>query len=491
MGVFRGFLNIDLFCDLGILAALAADSSRIQDTLQLALCHLLFNISGILLFYPVPAMRWPIPLARLLGDITARYRWFSILYLLSMFFCLPLLVFSLSTLGTVAMVVVGGPIAGVLGLVVLINLVQHYHSGWLPGWARNWHFLPLWMRSLEPLDRLITKATQKFGCASCCGTEEVLGLGMVSSSQVGLTFLNDFIFEFNSFHFFPQNQLTVHGLEENEGGKDGGKMGGAANGVHPKLTDAEAVSQLNILGAALTRCNSESQFQNLIYNQGRISMLFHGFGNHHTIHGVYAPHRHHVHTCGRSGGGSSNNHGRGRTNRIKSMAPQYNRAYSGSAAGGGGNHYGSATNNNNNDKSDAGLLENGGGGPRSPNSADSDPESPTNAYFAHHTVHNPYEVHRYYPASPFNSPFGSPTRANGFGGKLSSRPPLQVIVSQPSTPPEPNEEEEEEKIQVVVMEELQKKGESSSENLKSGDSKGKNDGEDDDDDSQPKLETNL
>jgi sodium-dependent phosphate cotransporter len=42
--------------------------------LQIALVHLCFNVIGIVLFYPLPFMRWPIHMARTLGDITSRYR---------------------------------------------------------------------------------------------------------------------------------------------------------------------------------------------------------------------------------------------------------------------------------------------------------------------------------------------------------------------------------------------------------------------------------
>ena len=58
----------------GLLAALASDGDKLKSSLQIALCHLFFNISGILLFYPVPFMRWPIPLAKIMGRTVAQYR---------------------------------------------------------------------------------------------------------------------------------------------------------------------------------------------------------------------------------------------------------------------------------------------------------------------------------------------------------------------------------------------------------------------------------
>ena len=58
----------------GLLASLAADGSSLKNSLRIALCHLFFNISGIILFYPIPWMRWPIPMAKCLGRTVAEYR---------------------------------------------------------------------------------------------------------------------------------------------------------------------------------------------------------------------------------------------------------------------------------------------------------------------------------------------------------------------------------------------------------------------------------
>jgi len=58
----------------GILAAMASDGDHLTETLQIALCHLFFNITGILLYYPFPFMRWPIPVAKIMGNTVANYR---------------------------------------------------------------------------------------------------------------------------------------------------------------------------------------------------------------------------------------------------------------------------------------------------------------------------------------------------------------------------------------------------------------------------------
>jgi sodium-dependent phosphate cotransporter len=53
---------------------MASDADHLTQTLQIALCHLFFNITGIILYYPIPFMRWPIPAAKILGATVARYR---------------------------------------------------------------------------------------------------------------------------------------------------------------------------------------------------------------------------------------------------------------------------------------------------------------------------------------------------------------------------------------------------------------------------------
>ncbi|XP_075399330.1 sodium-dependent phosphate transport protein 2A [Tenrec ecaudatus] len=142
-----------------ILAALASPKEKLPNSVQIALCHFFFNISGIMLWYPVPCMRLPIRMANALGERTAKYRWFAVLYLLVCFLLLPSLVFGISMAGWQAMVGVGTPFGALLAFVVLVNFLQNHSPGRLPKWLQTWDFLPHWMHSLKPLDRLITRAT--------------------------------------------------------------------------------------------------------------------------------------------------------------------------------------------------------------------------------------------------------------------------------------------------------------------------------------------
>lgn len=76
------------------MAALVSDKIT---AMQTALAHLFFNISGILIWYPIPFLRRvPLNLARKLGKATRVWRGFPIVYILVMFFALPLILLGLS-----------------------------------------------------------------------------------------------------------------------------------------------------------------------------------------------------------------------------------------------------------------------------------------------------------------------------------------------------------------------------------------------------------
>jgi len=80
----------------GLLASLVNDGT---DSLQVALCHLFFNITGIIIWYPIPFMRRvPLNMAKALGKTTRTWRGFPIVYIIVIFGLLPLLLLGLSSL---------------------------------------------------------------------------------------------------------------------------------------------------------------------------------------------------------------------------------------------------------------------------------------------------------------------------------------------------------------------------------------------------------
>lgn len=146
----------------GLLAALAA-GSKIEYALQLALCHFFFNVSGIIVWYPIPMMRQvPIRAAKCLGNITAKHRWFAIVYLVMVFFILPSLLLGLSY----AHIWILGAFLIVTGLIIIsiivITTLQSHKPTLLPKQMRTWDFLPIFMHSLEPYDKIFV------GCSRCC-----------------------------------------------------------------------------------------------------------------------------------------------------------------------------------------------------------------------------------------------------------------------------------------------------------------------------------
>ena len=152
-----------------ILAAFAASGNRIEPSFQIAMCHLFFNLTGIIIWYPVPHMRkLPLKLAQFLGETTATYRWFAFVYLITMFFLLPVGIFVLSLPGWWLLALVGIPLIILAVTVAVINVIQTKRPQWLPGKLQSWEFLPLWLRSLEPMDTTMKKLIIKCNCCNCC-----------------------------------------------------------------------------------------------------------------------------------------------------------------------------------------------------------------------------------------------------------------------------------------------------------------------------------
>ena len=79
-----------------LMAAMVTDGTG---ALQVALAHLFFNITGIIIWYPIPFMR-NIPLhgARQLGKATRLWRGFPLVYIAVVFILIPALFLGLSAL---------------------------------------------------------------------------------------------------------------------------------------------------------------------------------------------------------------------------------------------------------------------------------------------------------------------------------------------------------------------------------------------------------
>lgn len=72
--------------------ALLASLTGSPEAVTVALVHLLFNLTGIIIIYPVPLLRRiPLALAKGLAAQTMKRRWFAFAYMIGVFFVMPLL----------------------------------------------------------------------------------------------------------------------------------------------------------------------------------------------------------------------------------------------------------------------------------------------------------------------------------------------------------------------------------------------------------------
>jgi len=142
-----------------MLAALASDSNKIHAALQVSMVHLIFNLTGLMLFYPIPYTRFPVGMAKYVGHITAEYRWFAIFYMILFFMILPVFVFLVSLGGAIAMYSVFIPIGILCLMMCIVNFMQKRCPKYLPAFARTWKWLPEPMRSLRPYDICISRVT--------------------------------------------------------------------------------------------------------------------------------------------------------------------------------------------------------------------------------------------------------------------------------------------------------------------------------------------
>jgi len=154
-----------------MLAALAAVSNQ-KFTIQIAVCHLFFNIFGILIWYPFPLLRdVPISAAKHLGNTTAKYRWFALAYLVLVFFVIPVILLGLSFNKWVLGVAIVLIIAFIVG-VTLLNVLQKHVGPKLPKCIQTWNFLPRPLRSLAPYDEAFLKIyiffSRKCSCRKFC-----------------------------------------------------------------------------------------------------------------------------------------------------------------------------------------------------------------------------------------------------------------------------------------------------------------------------------
>jgi len=87
--------NLGTTCT-AFIASLVTES---RNAVQIALCHFLFNLTGVMVLYPIPAIRkLPIAGAKRLGSIVTSYKFFSVFYTVYVFVFIPLVLLGVSYL---------------------------------------------------------------------------------------------------------------------------------------------------------------------------------------------------------------------------------------------------------------------------------------------------------------------------------------------------------------------------------------------------------
>jgi sodium-dependent phosphate cotransporter len=116
-----------------VTALMAAMVTEGTQSLQVALAHLFFNLSGIVIFYPIPYMRkLPLNAARNLGKMTRLWRGFPFVYIAVMFFLVPLIFLGISFMfedGGKGMTVLGSFIVAIVGLGLIYTVYRCKYKG--------------------------------------------------------------------------------------------------------------------------------------------------------------------------------------------------------------------------------------------------------------------------------------------------------------------------------------------------------------------------
>ncbi|MES1919440.1 hypothetical protein MHBO_001274, partial [Bonamia ostreae] len=134
-----------------ITAFLAAIGEGVQEGIQIAICHFLFNFFGILLIYPIPYFRsLPIVSAQALGYKISKNRLYGFLFISLTFFVIPGILLGLSFLKW----------GNVVGAVLLYSSLLFAYI-WRQIRVRCPHAIPLWCPNfMKPNNREAEEAME-------------------------------------------------------------------------------------------------------------------------------------------------------------------------------------------------------------------------------------------------------------------------------------------------------------------------------------------
>jgi len=123
-------------------------------------------------------------MAKFLGDTTAKYRWFAIVYMIATFFVMPVFFMALSFAGTFYVIFVAFIIVVVVLFASGVNLARDKCPKILPEFLKSWKWLPVWFRSLQPYDKIFSKLL----CCKKLKSQKSVDVPKVEAGKVNLAF---------------------------------------------------------------------------------------------------------------------------------------------------------------------------------------------------------------------------------------------------------------------------------------------------------------
>ena len=110
-----------------------------------------------------------------------KYKWFSIFYLVTSFFLIPLAIYGLSLINTVVLYIVVTLVTSLTCLSFILTHLQVTRPHLLPEKLKDWSFLPRQLRSFEIVDYVVQTYIEVF---CCCIVERTVMLSPLRNGEV-------------------------------------------------------------------------------------------------------------------------------------------------------------------------------------------------------------------------------------------------------------------------------------------------------------------
>ncbi len=150
------------------LASLTQTGLFFRQSVQIALTHFLFNLSGCILWYVIPYFRRiPIYLSRQIGEIVSKYRWFALVYIIIIFFLFPLIILLLALIHWLIAILFLLFLFLLIIFILIIKYFQKTNSNRLPSILHSWNFLPRSFHSFSYWDKHLENFIKYICCQQC------------------------------------------------------------------------------------------------------------------------------------------------------------------------------------------------------------------------------------------------------------------------------------------------------------------------------------